>query len=209
MRISTGHAYSSRGNPCLPRPLVTPLLYMDIRSLWWSTINSFEGGQLEIRVTGRSGEFWGASLLLGVSAVSACLALRAPKSPHYYRLSVMSRNKWKENRARRKWKREKKTEREENEKERKGESPSLFAFSQFRFVRSHYLRAWNKRVSDLWKAKRKDWTLTATGRYSSFKGVLEGIVDWTQFTFFFPSSYYFVVVCKCALYWIINVSLVC
>ena len=57
MRISTGHAYSSRGNPCLPRPLVTPLLYVDIRSLWWSAINSFEGGQLEIRVTGRSGEF--------------------------------------------------------------------------------------------------------------------------------------------------------
>ena len=39
------------------RPLVTTLLYMDIRSLWWSTINSFEGGQLEIRVTERSGEF--------------------------------------------------------------------------------------------------------------------------------------------------------
>ena len=38
--------------PPPPRPLVTTLLYMDIRSLWWSTINSFEGGQLEIRVTG-------------------------------------------------------------------------------------------------------------------------------------------------------------
>ena len=38
---------------------------------------------------GRSGEVWGASLL---QSVSARLALRAPKSPHYCRLSV-TRNK--------------------------------------------------------------------------------------------------------------------
>ena len=33
---------------------------MDIRSLWWSTINSFEGGQLEIRVTGGAQVSFGA-----------------------------------------------------------------------------------------------------------------------------------------------------
>ena len=33
---------------------------MEIRSLWWSTINSFEGGQLEIRVTGGAQVSFGA-----------------------------------------------------------------------------------------------------------------------------------------------------
>ena len=33
---------------------------MDIRSLWWSTINSFECGQLEIRVTGGAEVSFGA-----------------------------------------------------------------------------------------------------------------------------------------------------
>lgn len=107
MRISTGHAYSSRGNPCLPRPLVTPLLYVDIRSLWWSAINSFEGGQLEIRVTGRSGEF-GARASSRVFQLFQRVSRFAPQRA----LIITGSQSWVGTS-------EKKTERGENEREKR------------------------------------------------------------------------------------------
>lgn len=77
---------------------------MEIRSLWWSTINSFEGGQLEIWVTG------GAQVSFGARASSRVFQRVSRFAPQRALIITGSQLVGTS---------EKKTEREENEREKR------------------------------------------------------------------------------------------